>query len=253
MVSDHNSWPEAPEQPDCGADDVHVWRAYLNQDGMTAQSLADLLSPDEHQRAEQYHFQRDREHFIVARGILRTILSRYLNVPPGQLRFACNQYGKPALMREAGDDGLRFNLSHANGLALYAVTFWREIGIDVEFVREDFASLTIAKRFFSTDEVAMLHALPPKMRTSAFFSCWTRKEAYIKARGEGLSRPLDCFTVSLVPGEPAALLRTGDDPEEGPRWSLIEVYPKQGYRAALAVEGNADLHCWQWTGMRDRL
>jgi 4'-phosphopantetheinyl transferase len=138
-------------------------------------------------------------------------------------------------------------LSHSDGLVLYAITRGREVGVDVERLRPDFAVLEVAKKFFSRREVTALVALPENQWPKAFFNCWTRKEAYIKARGEGLTLPLDRFDVSLVPGEPAALLYTNDDPQEASRWSLQELVPESGYVAALAVEGHDwRLKCWQW-------
>ncbi len=206
-----------------------------------------LLSTDEQQRASRFHFQRDRNHFVLARGILRTILSRYLNVSPDQIVFSFSEYGKPALSLEMDDRTLRFNVTHSHDIALYAVTRGREIGIDIELVREDFASLEIAEHFFSPTEVSMLYSLPHASRAKAFFDCWTRKEAYIKARGEGLSYPLHKFTVSLDPQSPTGLLSVDDDPSQAARWTLVELLAGQGYRAALAVEGNPPvLRCWQW-------
>jgi 4'-phosphopantetheinyl transferase len=134
-------------------------------------------------------------------------------------------------------------------VALYAVTRAREVGIDVELIRSDLKIEQIAERFFSHHEIATLRALPTELRQSAFFRCWTRKEAYIKATGKGLSLPLDQFEVSLTPGEPAALLSTQPDPNEAQRWSLRELTPAPGYAAALAVEGHGwCLACWDWRG-----
>jgi 4'-phosphopantetheinyl transferase len=214
---------------------------------MVVRACFEVLSPDERQRAARYHFQRDREHFCVARGALRSILGDYLNRPPARISFSYGPYGKPALDGVAGGARLRFNVAHSHGLALYAVTLDRETGVDVELVRDDFPTFDIAERFFSEAEVAAWRALPPDERAGAFFDCWTRKEAYIKARGEGLSLPLHEFTVSL--GESPRLLSAGDDPREASRWSLIELHPATGYRAALAVEGDAPaVRCWQWRG-----
>ncbi len=138
-------------------------------------------------------------------------------------------------------------MSHSHGVALYAVTRDREVGIDLEFIRRDLEVEQIAERFFSRRETATLRALPTALREYAFFLCWTRKEAYIKARGEGLSLPLDQFDVSLIPGEPAALLSTQPDSDEALRWSLQELTLASGYVAALAVEGRGwSLSCWQW-------
>jgi 4'-phosphopantetheinyl transferase len=175
-------------------------------------------------------------------------LSRYLDISPGLLRFSYNRYGKPALVDAAGDASLRFNVSHSGGVALYAVTRGREVGLDVEAIRADLASLEIAVRFFSQAEVATLRALPAEQQTLGFFNCWTRKEAYIKALGEGLSRSLQSFAVSLTPGETASLLSSNDDPDEPARWSLVELNPAEGYVAALAVEGAISaLRCWRWS------
>jgi len=151
------------------------------------------------------------------------------------------------LAGESGGDAIRFNMSHSHGEALYAVTRGREIGIDLEFIRCDLEVEQIAERFFSQCEIATLRALPVSLRKHAFFLCWTRKEAYIKARGQGLSLPLDQFDVSLIPGEPSALLSTQPDSDEALRWSLQELTPAPGYAAALAVEGRGwSLSCWQW-------
>lgn len=239
-------WRRAPKCPVLENGEVHVWRLCLDQPSATVQMLSDSLTQDEKQRAAKYYFKKDRQHFMVVRGALREILSRYLGVLPDQLRFSCNDYGKPALDGSARDPQLRFNLSHSNGLALYALTKGREIGVDVEFMRQDFATPVIAESFFSPMEVSMLRAVPPQLQTTAFFNCWTRKEAYVKARGEGLSHPLHQFAVSLVPGEPALLLSTDNDPQEATKWSLTDLSPWPNYVAAIAVEGRLPtLHYWQ--------
>jgi 4'-phosphopantetheinyl transferase len=168
-------------------------------------------------------------------------------LPPAQLRFSYNAWGKPALTNDSGADALRFNLSHSHQLMICAVTCGRDIGIDLEHLRSDLAQLQIAEQFFSSQEVAVLSALPVEQQTKAFFNCWTRKEAYIKARGEGLSFALDQFDVQFAPGESAALLRNRGDAREVSRWSLQELTPAPGYVGALAVEGHAwRLECWQW-------
>lgn len=227
--------------------DVHVWRTSLELGADHVQRLRRTLSADEIVRAERFHFEKDRRHFIIARGVLRIILSRYLGLGPHQLGFCYSSYGKPALATAPGRDWLRFNVSHSHELALYAITRGREVGIDVEYMRDSVATDMIAERYFSPREVTTFRALPASQRREAFFTCWTRKEAYIKARGEGLSFPLDRFDVSLVPGEPPALLRTLGDPHEAARWSLAALTPGTGYAAALVVEGHGwQLTCWQW-------
>ncbi len=230
-----------------GDDEVHVWRAALDQTPSQIHGFLHYLAADERARAERFYFERDREHFIVARGVLRAILGSYLNRAPECLSFCYSSLGKPALAGESDGDAIRFNVSHSHGVALYAVTRGREVGIDLERIRFDLAVAEIAERFFSRREVAMLRTLPPEGQRQAFFRCWTRKEAYTKARGEGLSLPLDQFDVSLAPGEPAAVLGTQRDPSEAFRWSLQELTPAPGYVAALAVAGHGwRLACWQW-------
>lgn len=244
---DQQLWLDAPERPALAAGEAHVWRACLSPGAAVLRELWESLSPDERGRAGRFHFRRDREHFVAARGALRNILGRYLGSEPGRLLFSYDGYGKPSLGGETCGGPLRFNVSHSGGVALYALTAGPEVGVDIEQVREEFASLEIAERFFSRREYAALEALAPDERASAFFDCWTRKEAYIKARGEGLSHPLHLFSVSLGPCEPAALLSTENDPQEAARWSLVELSPGEGYRAALAVRGERPLlRLWRW-------
>src|SRR6185295_10633961 len=169
------------------------------------------LEAGELERAGRFHFEKHRRHFVVGRGGLRYVLARYLDLKPEEFRFSYGEYGKPAL------EEIQFNMSHSHGVALFAVARDRELGVDVEHVRADFASEDIAQRFFSRVEVAAFNALQKEEQVAGFFRCWTRKEAYIKAIGRGLSEPLDAFDVTLAPGEAAALLRA----ERGDvtRWS----------------------------------
>jgi len=240
-------WLAPPETLVLGNDEVHIWRATLDQTPSPIQSFRHNLAADEQARAEQFHFKRDRGHFIVARGVLRAILGRYLKRAPEDLSFCYSSHGKPALAGESGGDAIRFNVSHSHGIALYAVTRGREVGIDVEHIRSNLAVAEIAERFFSRREVAMLQALPTEAQREAFFRCWTRKEACLKARGEGLSSPLDQIDVLPAPGEPDAVPGTQPDSSEASRWSFQELAPAPGYVAALAVEGQGwRLACWQW-------
>jgi 4'-phosphopantetheinyl transferase len=240
-------WRPPPETLVLGCDEVHVWRATLDQTPAQIQSFRHNLAADEQARAERFHFERDCGHFIVARGVLRAILGGYLKRAPESASFCYGAHGKPALAGESGADAIRFNVSHSHGIALYAVTRGREVGVDLERIRSNLAVAEIAERFFSRREVAMLRTLPTEEQREAFFRTWTRKEAYLKARGEGLSLPLDQFDVSLAPGEPAAILGTQPASSEASRWSLQELAPAPGYVAALAVEGHGwRLACWQW-------
>jgi 4'-phosphopantetheinyl transferase len=168
--------------------------------------LSEMLSPEERARADRFHFRRDRDRFVVRHGMLRSILGAYLHLDPRDLRFSLNQHGKPALTDTGG--GLSFSLSHSNALAVYAIGPGPRLGVDVELLRPMPAQRDVAECFFSSREVAALRSLPAPLQSVAFFTCWTRKEAYVKATGEGLTCPLDQFDVSLAPDEPAALLTT---------------------------------------------
>ena len=195
MTGDTSIWsPAPPASPSLLADEVHVWRLTLDR---PPERFLELLEPDEVERANRFYFERDRKHFVVARGFLRLLLGWYLHAGPKQLQFAYGAWGKPSLANEFCESQLRFNMSHSHGVALYAVTQGREIGVDVEHVRAYFAGDYIARRFFSPHEVGDLRGLPEDDRVSAFFRCWTRKEAYIKATGRGMSQPLDGFDVTL--------------------------------------------------------
>jgi 4'-phosphopantetheinyl transferase len=228
--------------------EVHVWRAALDPEPARVHEFAGVLSNDERERAGRFLSERDRRRFIVCRGVLRTLLGGYLGAAPRSLRFRYSPHGKPALASVSGEPALRFNLSHAEETAFFGITLQREIGIDLEPLDAGFATDEIAERFFSPREIGSLRTLNQADRPRAFFRCWTRKEAYVKARGEGLSLPLDRFDVSLLPDEPAALLSTPGDPREASRWSLSDLPADPGYVAAIAVEGRGwQLRCWRWT------
>jgi len=232
MQPEENSiWTEPPTSPSLKTSRVHVWRISLDQPDQTLERFRGTLEPDELDRAGRFHFEKHRRHFIVARGFLRSVVARYVETLPEALRFAYGVYGKPDL---ASEHNLRFNLSHSNEVALLAVTLDAELGVDVEHIRADFASEDIARRFFSRAEVETFNALAPEQRVEAFFRCWTRKEAYIKAIGKGLSQALDEFDVTLAPDTPAALLRTKDD--DPSRWLLSDIEVGEGYAGALVIE-----------------
>jgi 4'-phosphopantetheinyl transferase len=219
-------------------DRVHVWKVGLDLPEETTSALRRVLSPDERARADRFHFARDRARYTVAHAALRRVLARYVAAPAGGLRFTTNEYGKPALAGEAAARDVRFNLSHSHALAVVAVTSGREVGVDVERVRPDVECMEIAGHYFSARESASLASLPASLRVQGFFACWTRKEAYIKATGLGLSQALDRFDVSLEPGPGAALLGCADDPTAATRWTMRDLEPAPGYAGALVVEGS---------------
>lgn len=224
---------------------VAIWHIPLAQNDATIRACRSLLPPDEIERADRFYFEKDRRHFAVAHGALRQILARYTGADPREIEFSFGSKGKPDLKSPV--DTIKFNLSHSGNLALLAVTREAILGVDVEFIKTDFGGQEIAERFFSRHEVSTLLALPMEERAHAFFSCWTRKEAYIKAVGEGLSLPLDSFDVAFGPGIHPALLRVEASAEELLRWRLYDIEVPPEYRAALMVEGRQhQLQQRQW-------
>lgn len=228
-------WSTPPASLSLSSGEVHVWRARLEQSSEIQERLWRTLDDDERARASRFHFEKHRRRFVVARGFLRTLLGGYLRVEPEAACFAYGPYGKPLLAGEQGFSGLSFNASHSHESAVFAFAHEREIGVDVEYVKNDFAGEEIARRFFSANEVRQLMALPAEERAAAFFRCWTRKEAYIKALGSGLSHPLDQFDVSLH--EPAALVSDRKDAEATFRWSMFNLEFVEAYAGALVVAG----------------
>jgi 4'-phosphopantetheinyl transferase len=240
-------WLASPPDLALSSDEVHVWRASLGQPTSRVEQLVRTLSDDERGRAERFHSERDRTRFVVARGTLRSILGHYLGVEPGRVQFEYGPRGKPHMAEPFANLALRFNLAHSHDWALYAFAHHREVGIDLERACPLPDAEEIATRFFSARESAAWRALSPNRRQQAFYLCWTRKEAYIKAIGDGLALPLDQFDVSLAPTEPARLLRVEGNPKEAKRWSLQTLEPAPGYVAALAVEGHGwRLVCWDY-------
>ena len=225
--------------------EVHIWRAKL--DAPWSWTFDEALTLEDRARADRFRFESDRRRFCVARASLRLILARYLKAKPGRLQIDAGEYGKPFFADAKVTQGLRFNLSHSHELALIAVSRDREVGVDVEYIRRDFVTDEVATHFFSPAEVAEFRAVPSALRTQAFFNCWTRKEAYIKARGEGLYCPLDQFDVSLAPNAPAALLNSRVAPGEVERWRLEDLMPQTGYAASVAIEGELSrLVLWEF-------
>ena len=239
-MAEVTTWSDPPASLTLATGEVHVWRLALDQPENVVAEFRATLDSGELERAGRFHFEKHRRHFVVGRGGLRFVLARYLDFKPGRFRFSYGAYGKPALVSE----GLRFNMSHSHGLALFAVALDRELGVDVEHVRADFATEDIARRFFSRAEVATFNALEKDEQVAAFFRCWTRKEAYIKAIGRGLSEPLDAFDVTLAPGEAAALLRA--ERGDASRWAMFDIDAGDDYAGALAVEAPVSkIHLWQ--------
>jgi 4'-phosphopantetheinyl transferase len=222
------------QSPALNSGEIHVWTATLAVPAEMIARHRKLLADEEKARAERFLVPRVRERFTVARAILRRLLSGYVGSAPETLCFGYADHGKPYL---AHHSGLRFNLSHAGDAALIAIALQREIGIDIEAATREVDVLGVARKVFSPDEYARLTALAPQERPAAFFRLWTRKEAYIKARGEGFGYPTRSFSVSHLPGDQDALLadaRKGIAPDD---WRIIEIAAPDGFRAALAAPG----------------
>lgn len=219
--------------PNIPAGVARVWHWPLDVSVLEVRSLRKVLSADELERAERYRFDQHRNEFILTRAVLRTVLASYTAQSPESLSFDYSAQGKPALRN--GPSDLRFNVSHTEGLAVLALVREREIGVDAEKIRPQPDAQKLAKRFFSPQEQRFLEKLSGDQLQKAFFRCWTRKEAYIKAKGEGLSIPLHAFDVSLEEDLPAALVATRPDPTEAGRWTLYDLSVGQGYSAALAA------------------
>lgn len=212
--------------------EIHVWIVSLKRSCVEMDRLYALLSTEEQERSIRYLHRPTRDQFVITRSSLRLILSGYMGVEPSRIHFAHGRTGKPLL---AGG-GLHFNVSHSHELAVVAVTRRNELGIDLERVRSVPSHLEMAERYFSPGEAASLARLPPGARELAFYHTWTRKEAFLKALGLGLTHGLERFEVSVPPDDPARILHIDGDPDAAKHWSILELYPEEGYVGALAIE-----------------
>jgi 4'-phosphopantetheinyl transferase len=245
-MSPNSDWLSPQMHPRLTRQDVHVWRASLSSDPQVFRRLESTLSSDERDRAQRFIFERDRNSFTVARGILRHLLGEYLSCQPHTIEFSYGSNGKPELAGSRLNLPIRFNLSHSHGVALFAITLGRRVGIDVELVRTEAAGKDIAARYFSAQETNELRGLPTEQQAEGFFLCWTRKEAYVKAKGDGLQIPLNSFHVSLSPGQPATL-----SAHDEAVWSIESFVPLDDEPhtrvAALVVEGrNHSTRFFEW-------
>ncbi|HEY7171227.1 MAG TPA: 4'-phosphopantetheinyl transferase superfamily protein [Vicinamibacterales bacterium] len=236
--------PVLAQAAELAGDDVHVWLVDLNPGDEQIRAYRETLSADEHERAERFYFERDRRRFVVARGALRAIVGGYLRIEPAALEFEYGGRGKPAIAARVGRP-LAFNVSHSGELALIACSPCGDLGVDIEEMRLLDDADEIAAQFFSEREVATLRSLPSGSRNEAFFRCWTRKEAYVKAVGDGLSRPLDAFDVTFAPGDAAALTIGGDD-DDTRHWALYALDVPRGYAGALVTDGPRRVSGWRY-------
>jgi 4'-phosphopantetheinyl transferase len=230
-------------------DEIHIWCTSLDQPTSLLERLVCTLSIDERARAGRFYFEEDRKRFIIRHGILRMILGYYLGVKAGELQFSHGRNGKPRLADTFRNRTIPFSMSSSEGLALYGFTRNREIGIDVECVRDIPEMDQIAELIFSAAEALAYHALPEHLKREVFFASWTRKEAFLKATGDGLSRPLDKIELTVDAAKPARLLEMNGASRTACRWSIHDLKPTSGFAAAIVAEGQGfGLRCWQWTG-----
>lgn len=240
------SWQTAPTHPMLLSNEVHVWCADLNVSENTHEMLAKHLNIDEQNRAARFVREQDRSHFIAARGILRDILSRYSYIAPQDIKFNYGVNGKPSLSAEQNQGKIYFNLAHSHDLAIYAITYLSQLGVDIEYTKRNIEALDIAERFFSKNEIASMQALPVSEQVAAFYKIWTRKEAFVKAIGVGLSHPLDQFSVNNAL-EKFEIVFHKHDPHIKNDWYIHDIAIFPDYVAALSLaESNVSMLKWRW-------
>jgi 4'-phosphopantetheinyl transferase len=248
MLSQFSAYPAWTPDANLQPHEVHICLINLHVSTDTLQKLVNYLSPEERAKAAKFHFAQHREQFTITHAVLRLLLAHYSQLTPATVSFVTNPYGKPALSILANQSPLYFNLSHTQGLAICAFTHICELGIDIEYMRTNLDYEQIAAYVFSPQEQAVLSRLTDQSQAHAFFNAWTRKEAYIKARGKGLSLPLDLFDVTLHPDEPSALLETREADQDASAWSMYDLAVPSGYKAALALPAhNVSLRFWSWS------
>jgi 4'-phosphopantetheinyl transferase len=240
-------WRPPPPHLSLRPGEVHVWLAGLAQTPARLAEFRRLLCEEETTKAARFLQPRDRDRAVVGRGLLRKLIGKYLDVEPGGLRFRYNGCGKPGLESGCVGSPLEFNVSHSHDFVLLAFTRQRTVGVDIEHVRTKHTGDAIARRYFAPAEVVALSAVPSALQVAAFFECWTRKEAYLKARGDGLSRPLDSFEVAFGPGVVPAIRREDDPPDPPANWTVVNPPSVPDCAAAVVVEGRAvTASFWRW-------
>jgi 4'-phosphopantetheinyl transferase len=248
-------WPPCPDAS-LGANAIHVWAASLSVPPDPLEKFSATLTPAEKERANRFKFEKHRNRFIAGRGTLRAILARYLKADAAKLHFDYLENGKPVLAEEFASAGIHFNLAHTENLALVAITRIGLVGVDVECVRPIKNVDELVARFFSPRENDLFQKVPAGEKPTAFFNLWTRKEALLKATGEGITRSLSLVEVSFLPGEPARLMAISGDEKRASEWNLREVVPAVGFTAAVAVkpetsiqssDGDLAIKCWKWS------
>jgi 4'-phosphopantetheinyl transferase len=241
------SWNPPPNNLRLSRKDVHVWRTGLDLPSRSVLELKETLTSDEKMKADRFRFGLDRNRFIAARGILRLILSCYLSVEPGTIRFCYEKNGKPRLQNVFDKQNIQFNLSHSEGVALYVFTQGHEVGVDIECMRKFSEIEQIVEQFFSVKEGVFFATLPASKKQETFFNWWTRMEAFLKAAGEGLSFFPRRFDAVLAEGMPVKPLGISEGAKKRPTWSMWDVRPAEEFAGAVVVKGRGlNVKFWQW-------
>jgi 4'-phosphopantetheinyl transferase len=240
-------WPLPPPNWASMAPATHVWAVALDATPEALAKLALTLAPAERERAARFRFERDQNRFTVGRGVLRAILSCYLQTEPGELEFSYGSRGKPFLVKHGDGGGLQFNLAHSDGLALIAVTPANCVGVDIERIRPLHDADALVARFFCPSEIADFRNSPAEQKPFAFFNLWTRKEAWLKATGDGIGDLLNRVQVSFLPGEPARLVNLPEGGQASASWTLRHLDVARDFTAALAIPASdIPIYCWRW-------
>lgn len=234
--------PRSPSGLRLSPGEIHVWSVRLDPPAERVEALGRSLSSDEWDRANRFRFDKHRRQYVVGRGVLRSLLATYQGTRPELVRFTYGPRGKPFL---ASQEDLFFNLSNSDEMALVGFVLGREIGVDIEYLKPMPDCEQISERFFSESEREVLRRMPAEVKEETFFNCWTRKEAYLKAVGEGLAAPLDSFDVTLAPGEPPRMLTLKGDAAAASRWLFEHLRPAPDYIGAVALERQSEEEQWR--------
>lgn len=243
------TWESSPAKFIIGDGEIHVWRAHLDGDAEYISHLAGTLSNAELARAAKFKFEKDQRRYKMARGIVRAILGRYLSLDGRDVRLDTGLYGKPRLRMLGSGPDLRFSLAHSQGLALYAFALGHEVGIDLEFIKRNIDVMRLAEHVFSEKDIVDLNKLSSKDRVNSFYGAWTRKEAYLKARGLGFSIDPRRVDLPTMVGAPVEFVNLFNEAEEDEKWTIYDIEPAPEFAGAMAAEGvDWQLGRWSWIG-----
>lgn len=237
MNLERNNWQHKTNPPSLKNGEVHIWKAFIDRENTYLELLSKTLSEDEKYKAESFCFEKDRNQFIVSRGILRKLIGSYLGISPTDIGFSYNRFGKPMLIDSINQKLLRFNISHSNKTILFAFTLEQEIGVDIEFISSEFATLKVAEQFCSSEEILYLNSLNKSKQISTFYNFWTQKEAYIKGIGKGLSSSLKQITLPAI-SEQWKTRSNSNVRFSYNDWTIVSLPTDAEYSAALAINGS---------------